>query len=306
MRKVEESTPYEITFYPLDRYEFFQYGLNSERYDHGFFLERLLKIHTIDEAICFLKEANNPSIRCIYNYDPYTHTCDNPIVKGLENSANVIMKESTLLKEMVEVSKKIVAKQKLYGGNNPKNKRLININNDSPESFLYLCKASVDTQKMLNDITNLSRRRLTSMTIVPTAIIQNEIHKIKVEKNDVAEDIISTKTHEEVYSIPAITYKFIINDFLALPWLELLDIIKNKLPINSCEKCENYYFNAIKPEISKNCKVCGPPSRRPGRKPDDIRLRENLVRQIQRGSISLEEGNRALTQKGYKIYNPRK
>jgi len=275
----------------------------------------------IERAREFLAELNNPII-----YD------DINIVQD-RRKAEFIIGEATLLKRMVEQAREIqiIKKSIEIKTNDFLNKadeeiqviRSIDTETEKYPNAELLLMSLIEAEETINDeireIQNQSESRLTGLSLEPIIESKNVFQKV----NKQVEKIVVTKSkctddYRKVdhRSYPVVTskdigrafefaFKYKTTNFITIPWLELLEIIKNNLPINRCETCDNYYFDALRSETRKYCKVCGPPSRRKGEKKID-QDRRNIVSYIQRGYLSLEEGQQKLKDLGFKKYKPRK
>lgn len=309
-----KSSPYEIAFYPPTRQETYTFGLTKELYSHAYFLEKLLRVTSIENAKAFLDEFDNPIIYQILAFDQYSNTCDKREVPSW-GKAEFIFNEANLLKKMVEQAQDILNIKKSLERKIAIDKKN-NLESFSDSYLINLASAELTVNEKMSEIITKSRRRLSEITLEPTVVTRDLKQKITSKVRTITIENgreVSTHSHPEFNAIDVnttfeITLRYITHDFLAIPWLELLETLKNNLPINKCksETCNNFYFDALKPETSKYCKVCGPPSRRHGSRPSDVRKRNSIKAKIQRGSLGKDEGNKQLREQGLLEYEPRK
>lgn len=100
------------------------------------------------------------------------------------------------------------------------------------------------------------------------------------------------------YNSAIIGDRYATDDIFAFAWIELLDCLKKHIEVLKCPRCGSYFFTAK----YKNCKVCfmcKAPSRvsrmeMSKTKADAERLRANLSKKIERGTITLQAANAIL------------
>jgi hypothetical protein len=150
-------------------------------------------------------------------------------------------------------------------------------------SHLQLSKVSVDYMKMVNSINQHVKERLNLISIALDSIFLKDDNYITAE----------------------FAFKYLSEDFLTLPWLELLMIVKDGALIRTCDACGHYFFNARR-DSKKVCSDlnCKPKSKDPKKRTENIRKRNAIIRKIQRGRLSIKEGNRQLKENGMRLYNP--
>lgn len=296
---------YRIRFNLYKKKEYLKVGLDKKEFVFGDILAKLLKIENVKDAENFIAEFGCYQVFEV-SYNGYNNEITEKIIS--KNAINTIFEEKEHFIEIIAEMSKLKEYHVKPTDNIKINiEDIINNEKYSPkddEKLLRVQQSNTTNWVGMFTFNKWTSLRLNNLSIGLQNIYQENIQKIKVKNfTDVEESEI--KTHTKKNYIFTFTNEYITNDFLALPWLELNEIIKNGLYIKKCKTCGNYYFNAFK-STSKFCYICGPQSRAPGKKSDNDRQRNNIIRNIQRGSLSIKDGNALLLKKGYKPYKPNK
>lgn len=289
------------------RLEYYKNGLRHEIYPHGYFLSELMKIvrplsakysediveidnnnldpfieKAITNAKKFLKELNNPDIYRTIHFDNTTYEYELRKVPGYEK-AIYIVKEALILRKLIHsiVFNEINA-----------SKQFINIQSAITEIYKF------------DEILNLFQSRLIEISIIPklTPIerklpVKNikkeyEIGPDEYEKTKEVDEIIWQTTQKT--NTLEIEFRYVVENFITIPWLELLHTIKNNYLVYQCPTCDNYYFHYLKKR--KNCEICGYPSTK---QTDAKKTRDAYKKKIERG-MPRRQANKELEKLGLK------
>lgn len=133
---------------------------------------------------------------------------------------------------------------------------------------------------------------------------------ITSEYNKYGDEHLSHSSNSEKYISIDFVYKFSTSDFLTLPWLELIEIIKSGALIKTCYTCKQFFFDAQR-KSKKFCSECGPESLDAKVKTDidkdKERKRKSALQYIRRNKLSNEQAAAELKKRGFnEDYKPRK
>ncbi len=187
-------------------------------------------------------------------------------------------------------------------------------NEQDEEEVIKSCeyKKLIDTVKKISkDILykqNILQNNISSLwvpdIIEEKALIEQQIdnlYKLYKERADIQYKLFN-------FLIPPV-FKFLTPDIFTLIWAELFFAREQNAEISKCQVCGNYFVNSIRRD-RMTCFSCNYPSKQPiaSRDPEEqknIRLRNTIHRQYNRGSISIEEANQKLSGLGLRKIKPR-
>lgn len=284
------------------RLEYYRIGLRSEIYPHGYILSELIKvaeplpynyiydstkienISDVNEseldplfekakinANAFLEKFYNPDIFRVPFYDDTTYEHETKLVPEYEK-AKCIVEEALILRKLI---------QNVISNNIQGSKPYRSIGN----AISSICE--------FDEIAHLLKTRITDISIVPelvpvekklSVIKKKETYEIHIADNEEGEAIDKTEWQVKQKALVLdIDFRYIVKNFIAIPWLELLYTLKNNYIIYKCPACNNYYFHYLKKR--KCCEVCGYPSTK---QTDEKRAKDRYKKRIERGMPEIQ------------------
>jgi|LSQX01.3.fsa_nt_gb rRNA maturation endonuclease Nob1 len=299
----KDKKMYTIEFMPYSRQEqLFKGEIYSEILVHGGILMDLLRVDTEEDVNKFLDYYLCSDVYSIVKRDDldgsYEKRLSSNIMDAFINEKNELL----LAIKSLETNKK-----KSNIGEKETNK-------SKQETYEEIMKRRKKYNNMLENenkrieaFVSYAEARLIDISLGITPSIQETVEIIKETRTYKVEGILYDRlvpTSKNLITVAGITFKFSTDDIFTLAWLELIITVQNNLAIKTCDTCGNYYFNATR-KNSKFCPVCGPESRNSNQRTKKDKDRNAIIRQIQRGVLTIEEGNKELKNRKLKEYKPR-
>ncbi len=270
----------------------------------GDILSSLLRIKTESEVESFMSK-----------FDVHEKLCrviiDSPEIGMIDyipsdSTYNVIKSEQQLLlsvlKSYEQTRKNDVLRTEKYTDG---------VSHYEKDGNIYITK---ETLKLMRNSHNYSIKKnnvnLYSTDRLNRISIELDCHTVELEEKTKVtivneyEDPIKHSLDSKNFLSIEFTYRYKSNDFLSLPWLELIEIIKGGVIPSICETCSNYYFNAVRNKKKQFCYECGPKSQSKDRK--------TAIQYIRRNKYNDEQANEYLNNsgvgfdQGFKKYKSRK
>ena len=301
---------FNIIFFSTDKREtFIKPGfLGAETWiPLGSILSNLLAIESDKDIDCFLEKygCNGPDLLNIRQYDTMTGL----VVKSkTQNHYSTVRNEKEhllwALNKYISLTKQYPLSKKKYSKGGAFN--LKSQQDELPNLILHpdtfdLMKDSINYMKIGDIFGEHSLGRLSQIGIRLTSVAQNKKRKINEVAsvfNQYDEKLPSVhSTRSEEYISMGFAYKFSANDFLTIPWLEFIEIIKEKAFIEICDTCKCYFFDALR-ETKRFCSNCGPQSLDINQRTEDEKNRKNVLQNIRRNKPSDIELKKYMEQRG--------
>lgn len=327
---------YTIKFFNQDtREEQYGIGLKQESYPHGYIMSELMKVikpipfdysddiniarndildqqheEALMNAKIFLDNFYNPDIYRAVFFDITTYEYETKKVPDYEKPIYIVNEALELRKSI-----KIILQS--------------NVKVDMPYKSR---QGTIDKICDFREIEDLFKSRIINVSIMPELeLVRKKLPMTKKkeiylsnendDKGNEEEEPIDMAKWEGVKRIPVldIDYRYATENFMTLPWLELLHATKNNYLIYKCPLCNNYYFHYLK--MRKNCEDCGYPSTRTKKETIELIKKNNMSAEqiehiekeneikkiraryrqyIKRGIMSREKANKELQKLGLK------
>lgn len=300
---------YSIIFYPAVRKERYSgLGLIGDKpwIPLGNILSSLLKIENNADIDYFLDKFKcyGNSLLNMVRYDSISGKAQKRLSKDFYST---VKEEKIQILHVLDLYKKSM---KQY----PISNRKFHPSKDlSSDDTFELLKDSVNYIRINNILTEHALGRLSKINISLSSGAQPKTKKISMitsEYNKYGDEHLSHSSNLEKYISIDFVYKFSTSDFLTLPWLELIEIIKSGALIKTCDTCKQFFFDAQR-KSKKFCSECGPESLDSKVKTDidkdRERKRKSALQYIRRNKLSNEQAAAELKERGFnEDYKPRK